>query len=275
MNERPSTINGKGGEARFFSKRTFFGGCSAVISGMTVHPIDLMRVRMERQGEGIKSKVGAEHRNVFHGFYNVFNKEGLRGFYKGASVCFIRECTFSTIVLGSYEPYKRLIGASDPNAPLYMKAAAASMSGMTGALISSPQDLVKVRMQGDTGIPKTLRWHVRQVYDKGGLSSFYKGVQASIIWGALRKGSQLSSYDHSKHEMLRMGWFKEGLGVHTAAAATAGFVTSMLTSPVDLIRTRYMNFGQDGRPNYNGLIDCAVKTWKTEGTVGLYKGFGA
>ena len=36
-----------------------------------------------------------------------------------------------------------------------------------------------------------------------------------------------------------------------------------------------MNFGLDGRPNYNGLLDCAKKTWQTEGTIGLYKGFGA
>ena len=42
-----------------------------------------------------------------------------------------------------------------------MKAAAASLSGMTGALISNPIDLVKVRMQADTGRRKTLRWHVK------------------------------------------------------------------------------------------------------------------
>ena len=63
--------------------------------------------------------------------------------------------------------------------------------------------------------------------------------------------------------------------MHTASSFAAGFVTSALTAPVDLVRTRYMNFGLDGRPNYNGLVDCAVKTWRTEGTIGLYKGFGA
>ena len=92
------------------------------------------------------SKAGAEHRNVFHGFHNVYKKEGLKSFSRGLSACLVRELTFSTVVLGSYEPYKQLLGCSDPNAPLYQKAAAASMSGMTGALISNPIDLVKVRM---------------------------------------------------------------------------------------------------------------------------------
>ena len=68
---------------------------------------------MERQGEGAVSKSSAEHRNVFHGFYNVYKQEGLQSFSRGLSVCFIRECTFSTVVLGSYEPYKQLIGAED------------------------------------------------------------------------------------------------------------------------------------------------------------------
>ena len=101
---------------------------------------------MERQGEGVASKAVAEHRNVFHGFRNVYNREGLKSFSRGLSVCFIRECTFSTVVLGSYEPYKQLLGCENSDAPLYQKAAAASLSGMTGALISNPLDLVKVRM---------------------------------------------------------------------------------------------------------------------------------
>ena len=65
----------------------------------------------------------------------------------------VREITFSTVVLGTYEPYKRLIGASDPNSPLLHKAAAGALAGMTGALPTSPTDLLKVRMQADTGTP--------------------------------------------------------------------------------------------------------------------------
>ena len=64
----------------FFSMRTLTATCAACISGCTVHPIDFMRIRMERQGEGVATKAGAEHRNVFHGFRNVYKKEGLRSF---------------------------------------------------------------------------------------------------------------------------------------------------------------------------------------------------
>ena len=35
-----------------------------------------------------------------------------------------------------------------------------------------------------------------------------------------------------------------------------------------------MNF-KEGGPRYNGMIDCATKTAKTEGIRGLYKGFSA
>ena len=61
-----------------------------------------------------------------------------------ASIC--RELTFSTLVLGLYEPYKGLLGATDPNAPLYLQCMAGALAGMTAATPTSPTDLVKVRM---------------------------------------------------------------------------------------------------------------------------------
>ena len=88
-----------------------------------------------------------------------------------------------------YEPYKYLLGAADPNAPLYLQAAAGSLAGMTGALPTSPNDLIKVRMQADTSTPKTLRWHLKDVYRSSGLLGFYTGVRATVIWAGLRKGS--------------------------------------------------------------------------------------
>ena len=56
----------------------------------------------------------------------------------------------------------------------------------------------------------------------------------------------------------------------------AGFVCATTTSPVDLVKARYMNqkfdvFGKGAL--YNSMWDCLSKTIANEGFRGLYKGW--
>ena len=61
----------------------------------------------------------------------------------------LRESVYSTIRIGSYEPFKELLGATDPsNTPLWKKIVAGGCAGAIGSTIANPADLVKVRMQG-------------------------------------------------------------------------------------------------------------------------------
>lgn len=54
----------------------------------------------------------------------------------------MREATYSTLRLGLYEPFKEMLGATDPkNTPVWKKFMAGLLSGSAGALISNPLDL--------------------------------------------------------------------------------------------------------------------------------------
>ena len=100
-----------------------------------------------------------------------------------------------------------MVGASGSDAPFHLKAAAGALAGMTAALPTSPTDLLKVRMQADTGTPRRLRCHMKQVYEMQGLRGFYTGVKETMMFAALRRSSQLASYDWSKHALIRTGYF--------------------------------------------------------------------
>ena len=111
------------------------------------------------------------------------------------SAAIAREISYSTLCLGLYEPYKNLVGASDPNAPLHLQIIAGALTGMTGALPTSPTDLLKVRMQANTGTPMNLRWHIRQIYHVAGILGFYTGVKENLLCAGLRRGTSLATYD--------------------------------------------------------------------------------
>lgn len=78
----------------------------------------------------------------------------------------MRESIYSSLRLGLYEPFKRVLGATDPkNTPFYLKFLAGGMSGFIGAALANPTDLLKVRMQAWEGKPHGLIWHVNDVYN--------------------------------------------------------------------------------------------------------------
>ena len=93
-----------------------------------------------------------------------------------------------------------------------------------------------------------------------------------MIRGGVGTAVQLSSYDNLKHRILRYGWLEEGFPLHTLCSFYAGIAVACTTSPIDVVKTRMMNF-KDGKPQYKGMFDCGKQIFKTEGILGLYKGF--
>ena len=128
---------------------------------------------------------------------------------------------------------------------------------MTGGIFTNPVDLMKVRMQTDTGPIRTLRWHIQQVYKHKGLYGYFTGTKATVIGGGIRTGVQLSSYDNIKHKILRYGWLQEGFPLHVMCSFYAGLAVALTVTPVDLVKTRMMNF-KDGKPQFKGVLDCGL-----------------
>jgi len=95
--------------------------------------------------------------------------------------------------------------------------------------------------------------------------------------GACVNAGQITGYDTSKL-WLRDRGFKDNLITHFIASMCAGFLTSVVACPADLLRTRYMNgksHGFGGTVIYNSVMDAIVKILKTEGIGGFYKGWVA
>jgi solute carrier family 25 (adenine nucleotide translocator) protein 4/5/6/31 len=59
-----------------------------------------------------------------------------------------------------------------------------------------------------------------------------------------------------------------------ASGGAAGATSLCFVYPLDYARTRLgADVGKAGSREYNGLIDCLVKTVKSDGPIGLYRGF--
>ncbi|KAK6643664.1 UBA domain-containing protein 3 [Polyplax serrata] len=92
----------------------------------------------------------------------------------------------------------------------------------------------------------------------------------NIARNAIVNVSEIVCYDLVKSAILERELMENNTLCHFTSAVIAGFFTTVVSSPVDVIKTRYMN-SPPGQ--YSNAIDCALKTAKLEGFTAFYKGF--
>ena len=203
----------------------------------------------------------------------VSKEEGVRyGLYKGIEGAYMRESVYSTLRLGLYEPTKRALGVTK-NSSILWKFTAGSIAGLVSSVMANPFDLLKIRMQASTEA-QPISHHIKSVYQDGGIQGFWRGVGPTCIRAMMNNGTKLACYDGIKHAILDRQLVREGIPTQFVASVFAGFFQTVVTTPMDNIKTRVMNQGPEG-PRYDGILDCAQKIIKNEGgPMAFYKGFG-
>lgn len=295
------------------------GGIASIVAGCSTHPLDLIKVRMQLQGE---SHVPNSNPQPLHSLrpafafnaggpttmaapgnlrfptappppppsagpisvgVKIFQTEGVTALFSGVSATMLRQTLYSTTRMGLYEIFREKW--SDPktgNFPLGRKIAAGLLAGGIGAAVGNPADVAMVRMQADGRLPACQRRGYKSVVDaitrmakQEGVTSLWRGSSLTVNRAMIVTASQLASYDQIKETILEKGIMRDGLGTHVTASFAAGFVASVASNPVDVIKTRVMNMKVEAgvAPPYKGALDCALKTVKCEGPMALYKGF--
>ena len=125
-----------------------------------------------------------------------------------------------------------------------------------------------------------------------GLSQgLYRGLGPNIARNGIVNVCEIVVYDVIKETILTTGLLADGVLCHFSSALVAGFTATLVASPVDVVKTRYMNSPRGEyrsvhtciitrdkkfiRTIFRNVIHCAVRTARQEGTRAFYKGFTA
>ncbi|KAF4147742.1 Mitochondrial carrier protein [Phytophthora infestans] len=266
---------------------------SVATSGACVvsNPMEVIKTRMQLQGELAHNVTrGAapvvQYRNFAHAFYTIGRTEGLRGIQRGLGPGISYQIFMNGPRLGLFEPMQKVFGATDPTAYSFpiRNVCAAATSGMIGAFIGSPFFLVKARIQAASSAGKINAQYAyngmmdgfRQIVKADGLLGLYRGATASIPRVAIGSGTQLATYTQAKTLVLAAG-FEDGVQVHLGSSILTGLVVTTAMNPMDVVSTRiYSQKVVNGKGKlYSGVLDCIMKTMKSEGIRGFYKGWAA
>lgn len=268
------------------------GGIAACGAVTFTNPIELIKTRMQLQGELSKlSSAPRLYKNPAQAFVYIFKKEGIRGLQQGLICGYYYQMGLNGSRLGFYEPSRYYLtkyltpGSFEEGAPVpqntLINVLAGTISGGAGAVIASPFFLIKTRMQSysKTGAVGQQTYYrntfdgFRQIYSAEGVKGLYRGVDAAILRTGMGSAAQLPVYNATKNFLLRNDIVSPSLiGLHFLASCAAGLGVAIVMNPGDVVLTRMYN--QKGNL-YAGPIDCFAKTIKTEGVSALYKGFWA
>ena len=265
--------------------RTVAGNLAAgATAGMAVeaalYPIDTIKTRLQlaASGGGLRSLLAAG---------------GGRALYAGVWGNLAGVAPASAMFMGVYEPTKRLVSARAREAaarrndgkdidrfdflgPLVAGAAA----GLASSIVRVPTEVVKQRLQAGQFGGRSAIAAVKGILAKEGLRGMFAGYGSFLLRDLPFDAIEFVAYEQLKAAYERTLRARPGdqrreranAAEVSAIGACAGAVTGVVTTPLDVLKTRLMTQGTVGG-RYSGVVDCARQIARDEGVGALFRGW--
>nr|XP_009678789.1 PREDICTED: kidney mitochondrial carrier protein 1 isoform X2 [Struthio camelus australis] len=259
-------------------KPFIYGGLASITAECGTFPIDLTKTRLQVQGQVNDAKYKEiRYRGMVHALVRICKEEGLKALYSGIAPAMLRQASYGTIKIGTYQSLKRMIVEHPEDETLTINVVCGVLSGVISSSIANPTDVLKIRMQAQGSmIQGGMMGNFIKIYQKEGTKGLWKGVSLTAQRAAIVVGVELPVYDLMKKHIIMSGFMGDTVYTHFVSSFTCGLAGAIASNPVDVVRTRMMN--QQSQRNgthssYKGTLDCLLQTWKNEGFFALYKGF--
>jgi solute carrier family 25 (mitochondrial aspartate/glutamate transporter), member 12/13 len=179
------------------------GGTAGASQVIFTNPLEIVKIRLQVQGEATKLNPG----HVRVGAGTIVKELGIKGLYKGAGACLLRDIPFSSIYFTTYSHLKTEFfheghltadGSKKKLSPLELLSAGA-IAGMPASYLATPADVIKTRLQVIPR-PGQQTYHgiidaVQKIYSQEGFAAFFKGGPARVFRSSPQFGVTLLSYE--------------------------------------------------------------------------------
>lgn len=259
------------------------GGVGGVCVVLVGHPLDLIKVRMQTGVAGNVSVLGL--------LKGTFQKEGVRGLYRGVSAPLTAVSPLYAVNFWGYDMGKRIVRlVSKPNVDgslsIPQLCVAGGLSAIPTTALMAPSERIKVLLQvqqqqlqttagGAAAAPKYngMMDCAKQVYQEGGIRSLYRGTALTLMRDIPGSIAWFGMYEVAKMEMMQILGVEDTTQLSPLAILTAGGMAGMacwtVSIPADVVKSRYQA-APEGM--YKNMGDVLVKLIRAEGIGGLFTG---
>lgn len=258
------------------------GGLAGMTATTVIQPVDMIKVRLQLAGEGVKTGPKPTPVTVFK---DIVAQGKVMDLYTGLSAGLLRQAVYTTARLGFFDTFMKSLTASAEakgnKVGFKERAGAGLTAGGLAAMVGNPADLALIRMQSDGLKPAAQRANYTSVIDalvriskNEGVGRLWAGCYPTVARAMALNFGQLAFFSEAKNQL-------KGTSLSTrtqtlTASAVAGFFASFFSLPFDFVKTRLQKQTRapDGTLPYKGMFDCFKKVAKDEGLLRFYRGFG-
>lgn len=238
-----------------------------------VQPFDVVKNQLQVSSKGS---------NSFVALADIFKREGVSGIYRGLSAGLLRQATYTTTRLGVYNSVLNKALEYNDNKPISFmaKMGIGMFSGGVGSIIGTPADISLIRMSTDSRLPEAQRRNYKNVFNaisrivkEEGVLTLWRGATPTVLRAMILNAAQLSSYTEAKEQLIKAKLFQEGVNLHITASMISGLFSTIVSMPVDIVKTRLQNM--TSTTESRNVFDIGAKIIKNEGFFSLWRGFAA
>lgn len=179
------------------------GACQVIFT----NPLEIVKIRLQMQGGALQKHLAPGEipkKKLTAG--SIIRQLGLKGLYKGASACLLRDVPFSAIYFPTYANIKYHLFDYDPHNPnkkhtlsTWQLLLSGAMAGAPAAFFTTPADVIKTRLQmeakkGDIKY-RGITHAFGTILKEEGISAFFKGSLARVFRSSPQFGFTLASYE--------------------------------------------------------------------------------
>ena len=266
------------------------GGLAAVCAGVFTNPLEVIKTRLQLQGELRASGTYKRHyRNTLQAFYTVARTDGMRSIQKGIGPALVYQGIMNSVRLGTYQLLLDTGAAYDEKGRTVLPTTMAfgAIAGCMGSFVASPFYQVKVHLQAQSAPSIAVgyqRGHTNarnallSIYREHGVFGLWRGASGVMARVTIGSAAQLSTFSNVQ-SLLSEAFNRKrtDMSVLVASSFVSGLVVCVIMTPLDVICTRLYNQKVDAQGRgvmYKGIFDCGSKILKSEGLKAFYKGLG-
>lgn len=265
------------------------GAVAGIVSRTVVSPLEVVATaQMVRGG----------NKNIMGELIELFNTEGIRGFFKGNGANCLKVAPTRGVQFLAFESFKlRLVAykrgkmgvGEDVDVTLNPaeRLIAGGFAGMIASSIVYPIEVVKTMLTMYPGKYSGINAAFRGVLNEVGPKGLYAGLAPTLVAMFPYVGMEFMIYETSKlaiealmkdrldSEDRDSNGYTLPIIVSLGLGAIAGAAAQTSAHPLDVVRKRLQVQGINGNPVlYKNTIDCIGGIVSKEGASTLYRGLG-
>lgn len=242
-------------------------GATAGVVGTTLgYPLDAIKTNMQTSQKGLCFVVR-----------NIYEKDGITGFYRGVSAPLVALTILNTLNFSSYATFRKALEAQsleDSGKSFEWKfAIAGTLAGPLAAVVSTPFEMVKTHQQLRRGLASSQGslQTTRHLLATHGISSLFMGHMVNTTREVVFLSTYFTVYEHMRH------WISSSLPANfaiPAAGGLAGALGWLVSFPLDNIKSNIQgtSIQPDGRVVQKSSLQVFRGILAKKGFLGLYTG---